>query len=71
MMDWQSEGVSAASHERQSAALAANEMWSIDFVSGALFDGRRLCALTVIDAFPREALPINVDQTVTVRRHPS
>ncbi len=34
--------VSAANRERQPAAPAANEMWSMDFVSDALFDGRRL-----------------------------
>jgi putative transposase len=39
-------------------------MWSIDFVSGALFDGRRLRALTVVDAFTREALAIDVDQGI-------
>lgn len=48
--------VSAANRERQPAASAPNEMWSMDFVSDALFDGRRLRALTVVDAFTREAL---------------
>ncbi len=50
--------------ERQPAALAANELWSMDFVSDALFDGRRLRALTVVDAFTREALAIDVDQGI-------
>jgi putative transposase len=36
--------VSAARRERQPAALAPNEMWSMDFVSDALFDARRLRA---------------------------
>ena len=36
----------------------------MDFVSDALFDGRRLRALTVIDAFTREALAIDVDQGI-------
>ena len=36
----------------------------MDFVSGALFDGRRLRALTVVDAFTREALAIEVDQGI-------
>lgn len=35
-------GASASRRERQPAALAPNEMWSMDFVSDALFDGRRL-----------------------------
>lgn len=56
--------VSAANREHQPAALAANEMWSMDFVSDALFDGRRLRALTVVDAFTREALAIDVDQGI-------
>lgn len=56
--------VSAANRERQPAALATNEMWSMDFVSDALFDGRRLRALTVVDAFTREALAIDVDQGI-------
>jgi putative transposase len=45
--------VSAANRDRQPAALAVNEMWSMDFVSNTLFDGRRLRALTVVDAFTR------------------
>ena len=56
--------VSAANRERQPAAAAPNEMWSMDFVSDALFDGRRLRALTVVDAFTREALTIDVDQGI-------
>ena len=56
--------VSAADRERQPAASAANEMWSMDFVSDALFDVRRLRALTVVDAFTREALAIDVDQGI-------
>ena len=55
---------SAANREHQPAALGPNEMWSIDFVSDALFDGRRLRALTVVDAFTREALAIDVDQGI-------
>lgn len=36
----------------------------MDFVSDALFDGRRLRALTVVDAFTREALAIDVDHGI-------
>jgi len=43
--------VSAANRERQPEASGPNEMWSMDFVSDALFDGWRLRALTVVDAF--------------------
>ena len=56
--------VSGAHRERQPAALRPNERWSMEFVSDALFDGRRLRALTVVDAFTREALVIEVDQGI-------
>lgn len=39
-------------------AVAPNEVWSIDFVSDALFDGRPIRILAVIDAHTREALSI-------------
>ena len=56
--------VSAADRIRQPAAAAPNEMWSMDFVSDALFDGRRLRALTVVDTYTREALAIDVDRGI-------
>ena len=56
--------VSAAGRERQPAASAPNQLWSMDFVSDALFDGRRLRALTVVDAYTREALAIEVDRGI-------
>ena len=56
--------VSAAIREGQPAASAPNDMWSMDFDSDALFDGRRLPALPVVDAFTREALAIDVDQGI-------
>ena len=56
--------VSAANRERQPAASSPNEMWSMDFVSDALFGGRRLRALTVVDPYTREALAIDVDQGI-------
>ncbi len=39
-------------------------MWSMDFVSDALLDGRRLRPLTVVDTFTGEALAIDVDQRI-------
>jgi putative transposase len=42
---------------------AINEMWSADFVADALFDGRRLRALTVVDNYTRECLAIEVGPT--------
>jgi putative transposase len=60
--------VSAANRERQPAATGPNQLWSMDFVSDALFDGRRLRALTVVDAYTREALAIEVDQGIKGER---
>jgi putative transposase len=65
--------VSAACRERQPPAAAPNQLWSLELppygrclrpVSDALFDGRRLRALTVVDAHTREALAIDVDQGI-------
>ena len=56
--------VSAADRVRQPVAAAANEMWSMDFVSDALFDERHLRALTIVDTYTREALAIDVDQGI-------
>ena len=53
--------ISAANRERQPTASAPNELWSMGFVSCALFNGRRLRALTVVDGFTHEALAIDVD----------
>ena len=36
---------------KRACATAANELWSMDFVSDALFGGRRLRALTVVESF--------------------
>jgi putative transposase len=44
---------------------AANQCWSMDFVSDALFDGRRIRALTVIDNHTRESLAIEIGQGIT------
>ena len=45
-------------------ASAANMLWSMDFVADALFDGRRLRALTVVDQYTRECLAIEVGQSL-------
>ena len=39
---------------------AMSQIWSIDFVDNALFDGRKLLALTVVDNYSRESLAIDV-----------
>ena len=43
---------------------AMNQIWSMDFVADALFDGRRLRALTVVDNYTRESLAIDVGQSL-------
>ncbi|HAX09264.1 MAG TPA: IS3 family transposase [Marinobacter hydrocarbonoclasticus] len=41
-----------------------NHIWGMDFVSDALFDGRRLRLLTITDLFTRECLGIIVGQSL-------
>lgn len=43
---------------------AMNQIWCIDFVTDALFDGRKLRALTVVDNYTRESLAIDVGQSL-------
>jgi putative transposase len=43
---------------------APNECWSMDFVSDALFDGRRFRALTIVDNYSRECLEIEIGQSL-------
>lgn len=45
-----------------------NHVWDMDFVSDALFDGRRLRLLTVIDLYTRECLGICVARICAQRR---
>jgi putative transposase len=45
-------------------AFAINEVWSADFVADALFDGRKLRMLTVVDCYTRECLAIDVGQSL-------
>lgn len=53
----------AAVHRLERTVLTApNQVWSMDFVADALFDGRRFRALTVVDNFTKESLAIEVDQ---------
>ena len=41
-----------------------NDLWGMDFVSDALFDGRRFRTLTIVDHFTYECLGIVVDQSL-------
>ncbi|WP_414730539.1 DDE-type integrase/transposase/recombinase, partial [Xanthomonas vasicola] len=45
-----------------------NAGWSIDFMSDALWDGRRFRTFNVIDDFSREALAIEVDLNLPAAR---
>jgi len=47
---------------------AANQSWSMDFVSDGLADGRRLRCLTIVDDCTRECLAIEVDTSITGTR---
>ncbi len=41
-----------------------NQIWSMNFVADALFDGRKLRAFTVVDNYTRESLAIDVGQSL-------
>ena len=45
-----------------------NERWTIDFVSDALSNGRKIRALTVLDIFTRECLAIEVAHSIPSAR---
>jgi putative transposase len=53
---------SALKRQTQPQGLYPNHVWSIDFVSDALLDGRRLRLLAVIDLYTRGCLGICVGQ---------
>lgn len=50
------------------AAQAPNQRWSLDFVSDALWWGRKLRMLTVVDTYTRESLAIEVDTSLSGAR---
>jgi putative transposase len=56
--------VTAARRVERPLASQPNEIWAMDFVSDALFNGKRFRALTVVDAFTRECLAIFADQGI-------
>jgi putative transposase len=45
-----------------------NECWSADFMSDALYSGRRFRTFNVIDDFAREGLDIEIDTSITGER---
>ncbi len=48
--------------------IRANQAWSADFMSDALYDGRAFRTFNVIDDYNREALRIEVDVSLTAER---
>ncbi len=50
--------------EERFIATAPNQAWSIDFVADPLQDGTRFRALTVLDVYTREAVAIEVGQSL-------
>ena len=51
-----------------SVPVAANQVWSIDFLSDSLSDGRLLRTFNVIDDYNREGLSIEVDLSLPSQR---
>jgi putative transposase len=51
-----------------SVPTAPNQVWSIDFMSDALVDGRKFRLLNIIDDFNRESLAIEVDTSLPCLR---
>src|SRR2546422_296318 len=45
-------------------AVAANQVWSVDFMSDALSSGRRFRTLNIVDDYTREGLAIEVDTSL-------
>ena len=55
---------SARLRQPKHVVTSMNQIWSMDFVADALFDGRKLRALTVVDNYTRESLAIDVGQSL-------
>jgi len=54
----------ARQRSRPPVVQGMNECWAMGFVSDQLYDGRKLRALTLVDAYTRECLSIWVDQGI-------
>ena len=55
----------AAAHRMARPIISTmDQCWSMDFISDALFNGRRFRALTIIDNFSRECLSIHVGKSL-------
>ena len=56
--------VSCRKREERPVAAGVDEIWSMDFVSDELFDGRRIRLLTIVDNFTRESLAVRVAASI-------
>jgi len=75
---YREEGLSVRRRKRKRAAgaraetwlqaTAPDQRWSLDFVSDALWWGRKLRMLTVVDTYTRESLAIEVDTSLSGAR---
>ena len=54
--------------ERPVARTAANQEWALDFVHDAVECGRAIRVLSVVDAYTRECLALEVDTSFASRR---
>ena len=61
-------GGMSALHDVQRNRAQANEVWAMDFVSDAFFNGKRFRALTLIDTWTRECLAVHVDLSIKGER---
>lgn len=52
----------------QSLHVRPNQEWALDFVADTLETGRGIRVLTIVDAFTRECLGLNVDTSLSSRR---
>jgi putative transposase len=57
--------VAQARGRKRHAPSAPNQFWAMDFVSDVVAAGRRIPSLTVIDAYTRESLALEVDTSIT------
>lgn len=55
----------AVEREPLTVPSAPNEVWSMDFVSDALANGRRIKILTIVDDFTKEAVELAVDHGIS------
>ena len=56
--------VTACRRVERPTARAVNESWSMDFMSDALYNGRLIRLLTIVDNFNRESLAIEVGEHI-------